>query len=475
MAASGEDKKRDKETVERLQEEDKEEKEVSDFITKYSRALRRSKRIPQSYKGRLRKLHAMDSLLRVRKLSEGIVTSNDYREILLSTIADPSIPKEVRQRMKDLAVQVLSPDDELVDFRDKEMEQLVNRILSGGVDYDSLFNMYMNGTLDKVMEYIEKMLDRAGDEQGGYDEKLLELLGKRRGNRSGPLRMWGPDKLIKLDFIYRSLSGYFGKQDTHDVMRKRILNKLSSLGRSLEKRKSGRQGSQESFIKKPYTVGDDIDSIDFEDTLENIINGAHDPAGISPDDIIVREEVDETVTAIFLQDVSRSMFEYLTAVIPCFVLTYSALKTAKRGVCIFAGNAYPVKSILEDMEDEKALSAYYGMINAGLSDSLEMGSMGVATFRWAEQELEKAGGGRKIVFLFSDCGFNEYGNPLDIVRRLNERGAEVIVAHPDIDRGFFGWGPFGGPNLVRQFEKSGCKVLDCSGFDGFMSQLEEVL
>ncbi|MGI0091734.1 MAG: hypothetical protein ACREBS_08495 [Nitrososphaerales archaeon] len=450
-----------------------EEQEISEFIKKFSGSLRRSKRIPQSYKTRLRKLQAMDSLLRLRKINEGMVTSNDYRELLLSTIADPSIPAEVRQRMKDLAVQILSPDDEIVDFRDKEMEQLANRILSGMVDYNSLVDMYMKGTLDKVMEYIEKMLDRASDGQGGYDEKLLEMLARRA--RAGPLRMWGPDKLIQLDFIYRNFGRYFGKDDRHDLMRKTILHTLSSLGRSLEKRKTGKHGNEESFIKKPYAPGDDIDSIDFEDTLDNIVNGAHDPTSIVPDDIIVREEIGETVTAVLLQDVSRSMYQYFSSVIPSFILTYSALKQAKRGLCIFAGNAYPVKSIIEDMEEEKAISAYYSMINASMSDQLTLGTMGTATFRWAEEELEKAGGGRKIVFLFSDCGFNEFGSPLDIVRRLNERGAEVVVAHPDINRGFFGWGPYGGPNLVHHFERLGCKVLDCSVFNRFISQLEEIL
>ena len=115
------------------------------------------------------------------------------------------------------------------------------------------------------------------------------------------------------------------------------------------------------------------------------------------------------------------------------------------------------------------------MISASLSHDLSRGTMGIAAFKWAEQELEKAGGGRKIVFLFSDCGFDEYGSPLDIVRRLNERGAEVVVVHPDIGRGYFGWGPYGGPNLVHEFEKGGCKVLDCSVFGRFVSQLEEVL
>ena len=341
------------------------------------------------------------------------------------------------------------------------------------MSYDSLLDMYMKGTMDKVMEYIEKMLDKAEDGQGGYDEKLLELLNRRR--TSGPMRIWGPDKLIQLDFVYRNFAKYFGKDDSHDVVRKRILNKLSSLGRSLEKRQTQRHGSEESSVKKLFSPGDEIDSVDFEDTIENIVNSAHSPANITPDDIIVREETGELVTAIFLQDASRSMFQDHSSVIPCFVLTYSALKQAKRGVCIFAGNAYPIKSIVEDMDEEKTVNAYYNMINASLSNEISMGTMGTATFRWAEEELERAGAGRKMVFLFSDCGFNEFGSPLDIVRRLNERGAEVVVAHPDIERGFFGWGPYGGPNLVHQFEKIGCKVLDCSAFNGFVSQLEEVL
>lgn len=451
-----------------------EESEISDFMRRFSGALRRSKRIPKNYTSKLRKLQAMDSLLRVRKINEGLVTSNDYRDLLLATAADPSVPKEVRQRMKDLVVQVLSPDDEIVDYRDKEMEQLLNRILTGNISYDSIMNLFKDNTMERVMDYIEKMLDRADDGEGGYDEKLLELLNRRRNN-SSPMRIWGPDKLIQLDFIYRNFSKYLGKEGSHDVVRKRILNKLSSLGRSLERRKTQSHGNEESTMKKIYSPGDDIDSIDFEDTLENIANSSYGSARIDPDDIIVREETGELVTAVLLQDVSRSMFRYYSSVIPCFVLTYSALKLAKRGVCTFAGNAYPIKSIVEDVEEETAINSYYNMIQASLNGDISMGTMGIATFRWAEEELERTGTGRRMVFLFSDCGFNEFGSPLEIVRRLNERGAEVVVVHPDIERGFFGWGGFGGPNLVKQFEKSGCKVLDCSEFRRFLPQLEEVL
>ena len=450
---------------------EREEKEVSDFISKYSKALRRTKKIPATYKARLRKLQAMDSLLRVKKLNEGMVSSNDYRDVLLSTVADPSLPVEVRQRMKDIAVQILSPDDEYCDFRDREMEQLLSKILSGKIDQFGMAELYMKGTLDRVMQYLENMLERASDGQGGYDQSMLDLMNRRRG----PNRMFGPDKLIQLDFLYRNFAEHFGKPDPYDVVRKKILNTLSSYGRSLEKRKNGRAGTQESFVKRPFSPGDDIDLVDFEDTMENIVNGGHGASEAVPDDIVVKDEVGETVTAILLQDVSYSMFDYLGSVIPCFILTYSALKNSRRGVCIFAGNGYPVKRVLEDREDEKVIAAYYGMISASLSHSLSMGTMGVAAFRWAEEELERAGGGRKMVFMFSDCGFNEDGSPLETVRRMNERGAEVVVVHPDIERGYFGWGPYGGPNLVHEFEKMGCKVLDCSQFGRYVSQLEEVL
>lgn len=450
---------------------EREEREVSDYISKYSKALRRTKKIPPAYKARLRKLQAMDSLLRVRKLNEGMVSSSDYRDVLLSTVADPSLPVEVRQRMKDIAVQILSPDDEYCDFRDREMEQLLSKILSGKMDQFEMAELYMKGTLDRVMQYLENMLERASDGQGGYDQSMLDLLNRRRG----PRRMLGPDKLIQLDFLYRNFAEHFGKPDAHDAVRKRILNTLSSYGRSLEKRKSGRAGTQESSVKRPFSPGDDIDLVDFEDTMENIASGGHGASEAAPEDIVVRDEVGETVTAILLQDVSYSMFQYLGSVIPCFILTYSALKNSRRGVCIFAGNGYPVKRVLEEREDEKVIAAYYGMISASLSHSLSMGTMGIAAFRWAEEELEAAGGGRKIVFMFSDCGFNEDGSPLETVRRMNERGAEVVVVHPDIERGYFGWGPWGGPNLVHEFEKMGCKVLDCSQFGRYVSQLEEVL
>ena len=320
--------------------------EASEFVAKFSKALRRSKKIPQNYKTRLRKLQAMDSLLKVRRLNEGMVTSNDYRELLLSTVADPSLPIEVRQRMKDLAVQVLSPDDEYVDFRDKEMELLLNKILSGKLDQFALAQLYMGGTLERVMQYIESMLERAGDGQEGYDERLLELMSRRRSGR-----MWGPDKLIQMDFLYRNFSEHFGRPDGNDLVRKKILNTLSSYGRSLERKKSSRTGPEQSDIKRPYSQGDDIDSVDFEETLDAMVDSGHGASEASPDDIVVRDEVGETVTAILLQDVSYSMFDYLGSVIPCFILAYSALKRSRRGVCIFAGNGYPVKSVDEEIED----------------------------------------------------------------------------------------------------------------------------
>ena len=98
--------------------------------------------------------------------------------------------------------------------------------------------------------------------------------------------------------------------------------------------------------------------------------------------------------------------------------------------------------------------------------------MGKASFKWAESELQKCPSGRKIVFLFSDCDFNLYGNPLDVIRNMAERDAEVVVVHPH--PGEESYGRFGFTDL-RVFERSGCRVLGCANYQKYISDLEEIL
>lgn len=49
------------------------------------------------------------------------------------------------------------------------------------MDQFEMAELYMKGTLDKVMQYLESILERASDGQGGYDQSMLDLLNRRRG------------------------------------------------------------------------------------------------------------------------------------------------------------------------------------------------------------------------------------------------------------------------------------------------------
>src|SRR3990170_3115370 len=110
------------------------EQDVDTFIGRFARILGRSRKVAPEYRHRLRRMMALDSLLRFKKLQEGGLTLNDYHSYLMATLADPSLPTEERQRIKDVAIEVFFPDDEPVFREDPQMEKFLAKMLAGGTD-----------------------------------------------------------------------------------------------------------------------------------------------------------------------------------------------------------------------------------------------------------------------------------------------------------------------------------------------------
>ncbi|MBI4258054.1 MAG: VWA domain-containing protein [Thaumarchaeota archaeon] len=431
------------------------ELDVDTFIRRFARLLGRSRKLSNEHKHRLRRIMALNSLLRMKKLKDGTLTLNDYHAYIMATVADPSLPAEVRRKIKDVAVEVFFPDDEPVFREDRDMEKLIANLMAGNeLDFEKLFKHYLDGSLNKAMDYLYELMQREGI---GYPVR-------RQWGR------WGPDRLVKLA-LFHSLYGSPGSSAASELARK-LLKNLNDAAGNLHRKRTVRYGLDEGEIKRPFSLGDDIDSIDFEETVESIVGSGKQLEQVTGDDIVVKDQIKEDTTVVFLHDISISMREYLIEMIPCFVTTYYAFRRARKGFTVFTGDAYPIKSVLEEREDDHIIEQYYRFIGLSLQRRLQRGSMGNASFKWAESELEKAPSGRKIVFLFSDCDFNAYGSPLNIIRRMTERNAEVVVVHPHREENIYGYYGF---SDIRTFEKAGCQTLGTANYQQYIAALEEIL
>ena len=105
-----------------------------------------------------------------------------------------------------------------------------------------------------------------------------------------------------------------------------------------------------------YSFGDDPNLIDFEESIDNIITQRKDLSGIRYDDLIILERRGQQMAAVFLQDISGSMYDSLKDSIICTVILLFALKKHEIAMAFFESDLYAIKEFF----DEKSVEGYKG-------------------------------------------------------------------------------------------------------------------
>ncbi|TXT66885.1 MAG: putative VWA domain containing CoxE-like protein [Promethearchaeota archaeon] len=203
----------------------------------------------------------------------------------------------------------------------------------------------------------------------------------------------------------------FVKNLCKDALIKIAMNIISN------QRGSGTKGLIPSNQLRPYIIGDDIELINIDATIENIIMQGKSLEMVIAEDLLVTKTEKGRVSICFLLDISGSMYGMKLAACSIAVMVLiGSLRADEVAICFFESNTHVVK----EFGDERNLD---DVANELLDLSARGGTCVQEALRWGARELEKTQTERKLCFLLTDCAFSETEEMIkhDLEEYINQR------------------------------------------------------
>jgi hypothetical protein len=296
---------------------------------------------------------------------------------------------------------------------------------------------FQKQNLDKKSEEIGKMklmadlMEAYGfvpmffNESIGYKswERLMNFL---FGISGGP----GRDRLLK----WPEETNLFNEEF------KKFMHKVLKIGERYFHKHSEKRGLSGTYLLRPFNIGDDPESIDYEETIENIHEQGKKLEHLQYEDILVRDSMKKLWSIVYLQDISGSMRPYISLMNLILSTLIQSFKAEVFAIGLFRDDFYVMKEIDENKDFEKLI------LNV-LSLKPEGGTVLIKGLDWTKEQFNKAGKtDKKICLILSDFNFCWPEVTYNKVKELITDGIEVLGLSPDSK--FYSWFKGAGVQLI---------------------------
>ncbi|MFX1279027.1 MAG: vWA domain-containing protein [Promethearchaeota archaeon] len=175
----------------------------------------------------------------------------------------------------------------------------------------------------------------------------------------------------------------------------------------------------------PYTVGDDFELIDLEETIDNLLVGGKNIDLISNEDFLVSKTTQGLRCLVLELDISGSMTgSKLSQMALCATMLVYAFKPEELALTFFESNTHKVKNLDEKIELEKVVDELLDITARG-------GTRINSALKWANHQFtKKARSKHKLNILFTDADVYDYNNSLKELKKLSEKGVKFVMVVP---------------------------------------------
>ncbi|MCE7747842.1 MAG: VWA domain-containing protein [Candidatus Heimdallarchaeota archaeon] len=182
---------------------------------------------------------------------------------------------------------------------------------------------------------------------------------------------------------------------------------------------------------RPYYLGDDPDTIDIDETIDNILDQGKQIKDVQIDDFIVRKTVTGRRCVIFLVDISGSMSGAPLA--SASIVTAMLLITFARdelGVALFESDTHVLCEVDESIVIDEVVDKVLDIDARG-------GTQMQAALSWAEKQFDLSRSEDKMFIMVSDAGLGDFGRCEPHMRKIADLGATstLIVPHTGFGMG----------------------------------------
>ncbi|MBD3212325.1 MAG: VWA domain-containing protein [Candidatus Lokiarchaeota archaeon] len=268
------------------------------------------------------------------------------------------------------------------------------------------------------------------------------------------------ENLLKQWFIHRKSLPEQAKEKVKELAKKMLIE--LGIYYSRARLGSATTGPIPVNIVRPYTVGDDIDNIDLEETIFNILEKGKKLSHIGYDDFYVYETAKGLRSACIELDISGSMTgEKLSFMSICATMLCYGMRKDELGLCFFESDTHILKEMdkkanLEELADELLTIEARG--GTRIQKALE----------WARRQFkEKTDSREKLNILFTDAEIYDLENALEELRIFRSMGVDFILVCPET--------AFNLDEAKKMVKIAGGELLTIEDWEEFPNLISEII
>jgi len=366
------------------------------------------------------------------------------------------------------------PEDEIFELIEPNYQLLKKLIEKNKVDFQRLSNL-MNQIHDQLnFERIKELTASAlasnnRDALGAIGNfnlsdglKSAQQIGGQEGENKmiSCLSAGSGENLLKQWFIHRNSLQETTKQKVKELAKKMLIElgiyySRAHLG-------SSTTGPIPINIVRPYSIGDDFENIDLEETINNILEKGKKLDYIKYDDFFVFETAKGLRTACFELDISGSMTgDKLAYMSICITMLCYGMRKDELGITFFESNTHILKGLDEKIDLEK-------LADELLSVTARGGTRVQSAIEWANKQFKEYSNSReKLNVLFTDAEIFDLKESIIELRKMRSLGVDFILVCPETS--------FNLKEAKKMVKVAGGQLLSIKDWNEFPKLISEII
>ena len=330
------------------------------------------------------------------------------------------------------------PDDEIYELIEPNYQLLKKLVEKNESDFDRLANL-MNQIKDqlnakRIKELMASALAAENRDAlgalGHFDLKDALRSAEEIGGNEGmdqvisSLQAGTGENLLKQWFVHRRDLPVESKAKVKELAKKMLIEigihyARARLGSSVS-------GPIPINLVRPYTIGDDFENIDLDETILNLLEKGKKLDHINYDDFYVYETGKGQRSACFELDISGSMSgEKLAYMALSAVMLIYALKKEELGIAFFESDTHVLKNMSEKKDLEELADELLSVVAKG-------GTRMQSALEWARKQFKENSSSReKLNILFTDAEVFDLKEAIEELRIFRSMGIDFILVCPE--------------------------------------------
>ena len=354
-------------------------------------------------------------------------------EFLRKLGLDPN-SEEIRKMGEKLKM----PEDEIYELIEPNF-QLLNKMIQKKLgDFPRITNL-MNQIRDQLNH--DRLKDLMTSALASDNRDALSALGhfdlneavknaNQIGGKEGQDKMIASlsagtgENLLKQWYIHRSQLPSDAKLKIKELAKKMLVD--LGIYYSRARLGSSTTGPMPINIVRPYTIGDDFENIDLEETIFNLLEKGKELDHIDYDDFYVFETAKGLRSACVELDISGSMSgDKLAYMAICVTMLIYGLRKDELAITFFESDTHVLKKMTEKIDLDK-------LADDLLTISARGGTRIQSALQWARNQFkENANSREKLNILFTDAEIYDIREAMDELRKFRSMGIDFVLVCPE--------------------------------------------